>query len=272
MEGFESDAVPDAKGDDSPRATVVRRWLLLSAVLASVAVVPYTYSIVKQRARADQPVSELVSELSQNVLVETLISWGLIMVGLGLRTSLGLGVTMLNDWPPVDDQARRRVRNTITLAIILGLALGIILAIADYFVEPMMPKPRRPLSAPPAWTGILASVGAGIQEEIWLRLGIMTLLVWLGTRIIRRRPPASGVVWTANVLAAALFGAIHIPQAVVFIGPSALVMAYALLGNGVPGVVLGWLYWRRGLVAAMVCHFAADFLLKGVLPLLGMST
>jgi membrane protease YdiL (CAAX protease family) len=72
-------------------------------------------------------------------------------------------------------------------------------------------------------------------------------------------------------LAAALFGAIHIPQAVVLLEPSRLVVAYALLGNGVPGIVLGWLYWRRGLVAAMVCHFAADFLLKAVLPLLGIA-
>ena len=73
------------------------------------------------------------------------------------------------------------------------------------------------------------------------------------------------------MLAAALFGAVHIPQAVVLVGPSALVVAFALLGNGVPGVVFGWLYWRRGLVAAMVCHSAADFLLKAVLPLLGIG-
>ena len=40
---------------------------------------------------------------------------------------------------------------------------------------------------------------------------------------------------------------------------------------GVPCVVFGWLYWRRGLVAAMVSHFAADFLLKAVLPMMGIG-
>ncbi len=29
-------------------------------------------------------------------------------------------------------------------------------------------------------------------------MGIMALFVWLGTGIVRRVPPTSGVVWTAN--------------------------------------------------------------------------
>ena len=43
------------------------------------------------------------------------------------------------------------------------------------------------------------------------------------------------------------------------------------LGNGIPGVIFGWLYWRRGLVAAMTAEAAADVLTKAVLPLLGMG-
>jgi hypothetical protein len=109
------------------------------------------------------------------------------------------------------------------------------------------------------------------QEEIWLRLGIMTTLVWVGTLIVRRIPPASGVVCTANVLAAVLFGAMHIPHGVALLRLNATLVAFALLGNGVPGVVFRWLYWRHGLVAAMISHFAADFLLKAVLPLLGLA-
>ena len=36
-------------------------------------------------------------------------------------------------------------------------------------------------------------------------------------------------------------------------------------------MVFGWLYWRHGLVTAMICHFAADFVLKFALPLMGMD-
>jgi hypothetical protein len=32
----------------------------------------------------------------------------------------------------------------------------------------------------------------------------------------------------------------------------------ALVLNGLPGLVLGWIYWYRGLEAAVVAHLAAD--------------
>jgi membrane protease YdiL (CAAX protease family) len=89
----------------------------------------------------------------------------------------------------------------------------------------------------------------------------MTLLVWLGTLFINRKPPSPIVIWTANVLAALLFGALHLPQAAVFLSLTAPVVALTLAGNGVPGIVFGWLFWRRGLVAAMVAHFSADLVL-----------
>jgi hypothetical protein len=31
--------------------------------------------------------------------------------------------------------------------------------------------------------------------------------------------------------------------------------------NGIAGLVFGWLYWRNGLVAAMVAHTSADVVL-----------
>jgi membrane protease YdiL (CAAX protease family) len=271
VEHSESAVIPEATRDQSRQTQIMRRSLLLAAVLASICVVPYTYSFMKQRARELQPASALISDLAANVLIEVLISWGLILLGMRARRSLGLDAALLKDWPPADDRAWRRVRNSITLAFVLGLGLGLILAIADYFVEPMMPKPRRPLPTPPPWTGLLASVGAGIQEELWMRLGMMTFLVWLRTRIVRRTPPRSAVVWTANAFAALLFGALHVPQALVLVGPSAIVVAFTLIGNGVPGMVFGWLYWPFGMIAAMVCHFSADLLLKAILPLLGIA-
>jgi hypothetical protein len=109
------------------------------------------------------------------------------------------------------------------------------------------------------------------REQSTGELILMTFLVWLGTRMARWTTPASAIVWMANVPAAILFGALHLPQAFVLVGINTTLVAFTLLGNGVPGAVFGWLYWRRGLVATMVSHFAADLLLKGVLPLLGLA-
>ncbi len=79
------------------------------------------------------------------------------------------------------------------------------------------------------------------------------------------------MVWAGNLLAALLFGAAHLPQAAQFYGFSGPIAVHTLLLNAIPGVVFGWLYWRRGLVAAMVAHGVADVVLKAVLPLLGLT-
>jgi hypothetical protein len=139
--------------------------------------------------------------------------------------------------------------------------------VAVLIVDPLMPSPPRPLTHPPAWEGLLASVGAGIREELWLRLGAMTLLVWLGARLTRPGEPSPAVVWVANGIAAALFAAIHLPQASALFGLGAPVLAVVFAGNGLPGLAFGWLYWRRGLLAAMAAHGAADIVMKVVLPL-----
>ena len=45
----------------------------------------------------------------------------------------------------------------------------------------------------------------------------------------------------------------------------------ALVLNGIGGIVFGWLYWKRGLLAAVLAHFSADVVLHVVVPLLGTS-
>lgn len=270
MDPTELDDVGKPKASDASLVKAAA-FLLLAAVLGSLAMIPYEQSIARRLERAEKPAGERIMRITQDVLTSGLVSLGLIVLGLRLRNSLGVGISLLNDWPTADADARRRVRNTIALAVAIGIGMDVIVATVSYFVEPMLPKPRVPLANPPAWAGFLASIGAGIQEEIWMRLGIMTLFVWIGSGIVRRKPPASGVVWSANVLAAILFGAIHLPQAAIFFGLSGPIVAYTILGNAVPGILLGWLYWRHGLVAAMIAHFAGDCVLHGVVPLLGLG-
>jgi membrane protease YdiL (CAAX protease family) len=61
-------------------------------------------------------------------------------------------------------------------------------------------------------------------------------------------------MWTANVLAALLFGALHLPFTATIVAITPALVARALLLNGLAGVIFGWLYWRRSLEAAMVAH------------------
>ena len=101
-----------------------------------------------------------------------------------------------------------------------------------------------------------------------MRLGLMTLLVWVGAQLTRTSAPRPVVVWTAIVITALLFGAGHLPTTAAMLPLTPLVIARALLLNGIGGIVFGWLYWKRGLLAAMLAHFSADVVLHVVTPLL----
>jgi membrane protease YdiL (CAAX protease family) len=122
---------------------------------------------------------------------------------------------------------------------------------------------------PAAWKGLLASFYGGINEEILLRLFLMSLLAWLGG-FIRKTPdgrPTIAILWIANILAAVIFGLGHLPATSLLFPLTTLVILGAVVLNGIAGVAFGYLYFRHGLESAMLAHFSADILLHVLLAL-----
>jgi membrane protease YdiL (CAAX protease family) len=113
---------------------------------------------------------------------------------------------------------------------------------------------------------LAAVLYGGITEEIFMRWGLMTLLVWSGWRFLQKSSgqPSSGVVWAAIVVSAAIFGAGHLPTTRILLGHlTGIAIASVIAGGAVFGVVVGYLYWRYGLEAAMVCHAVSHLLAYG---------
>lgn len=98
----------------------------------------------------------------------------------------------------------------------------------------------------------------------------MSALAWLLGKVWPGEGglPSAGAMWTANVLAAVLFGLGHLPATAALVALTPLVVLRAIVLNGVVGVACGWLYWRQGLEMAMGAHFSADIVLHVLLPLL----
>jgi membrane protease YdiL (CAAX protease family) len=211
--------------------------------------------------------------LAISVVVELFSSAAAIGVGLGIGPRVNLGKLFLPDESTGQPSAARRFWITIGEPLALGVTLGAIVGAFAWNVDSAVAGREHTLTMPTPWEGLLGSIGAGIREEIWLRLGFMTFLVWLGAVLVRLlsqqkgEPPAT-VVWIANLLAALLFAAIHLPQTQAILGLSTGTLLLVFYGNGLPGLVFGWLYWRRGLVAAMLAHFGLDLVLKVFIPLL----
>lgn len=100
----------------------------------------------------------------------------------------------------------------------------------------------------------------GILEEISVRFGFMTFIVWLVSKISKNLSPTS--YWIGIIVAALIFAAGHLPIATMAVeNPTTSLYAYIILGNSVGGLVFGWLYWKKGLEAAMIGHIFAHLVM-----------
>jgi membrane protease YdiL (CAAX protease family) len=201
----------------------------------------------------------------------------LIFGGLFFAARVGLGA-------PILERAIRgeaiadRVRAILPLSITLGVVVTLIVLALEFLVfQPAMLRELGNVadslnlrtSQPAAWKGFLASFYGGITEELLLRLFAMSFLAWLGHFFSTTTDgkPTSAVFWAANILAAVLFGLGHLPATSVLVPLTPLVITRAIILNGLIGLACGWLYWKRGLEAAIVSHFSADIVLHVLLAL-----
>jgi hypothetical protein len=77
----------------------------------------------------------------------------------------------------------------------------------------------------------------GITEEIFLRFGWMTLIVWVGSKISKQTKPA--IDWMEIVLSALLFAIGHLPVVYHTLEvPSTTLLTYVLLGNTMGGLII----------------------------------
>ncbi|HET9914604.1 MAG TPA: CPBP family intramembrane glutamic endopeptidase [Anaerolineales bacterium] len=251
--------------------------LWIATILATLAVLPYTLELqssVLTEANIPMSLSALIAlQMIQNAILMAIMIFG----GMFFASRVGLGTPILDSvtrGEPIAD----KVRAILPLSIILGvIGTLIILGLEFFYFLPSMLKElgdtasalNLQTSQPAAWKGLLASFYGGIAEEIQLRLLVMSFFVWLGRFISKTMDgkPTAAVVWIANILAAVLFGLGHLPTIALLVPLTPIVIARAVVLNGLLGIVFGWLYWKRGLEAAMISHFSADIVLHVLLAL-----
>jgi hypothetical protein len=247
--------------------------LLAACIVGLVAIVPYSLALQNQAAiaglvaRAGMPLWMVIAlQLAPQAVLFAFAIW----VGLSFAGSVGLGLPLL--------EARLRgqkigegLRRILPVSIILGVVLGLLIIALDVFVfQPALGSQVAGTALAgqsavrgAAWRGFLASFYGGINEEVLLRLCVMSFLVWLG-RFVSKTPegkPTTGVIWIANILAAVLFGWGHLPATAAILPLTPLVVTRAIVLNGLGGVGFGYLYSKHGLESAMLSHFSADIIL-----------
>ncbi|MGA9532353.1 MAG: CPBP family intramembrane glutamic endopeptidase [Anaerolineales bacterium] len=243
--------------------------LLAAAAIGSAAVFPYALAVggIDPASLPAPYAVVLLASMAQTTLLAALA----IAIGMWLGHKVGLGVPMLSDLLWRRPGAGQRLLRAAFLAVPVGaLAAALVLLLDGFVFRSVALQLSQAVGpqGPTSWSGLLASFYGGIVEELLLRFGVMTFLAWLLVRVARTGKLVAWQLWTANGLAAVLFGLGHLPTTAALVPLTAAVVLRAVVLNGIPGVAFGWLYWRDGLLAAMIAHFSADIVLHFLVPAL----
>lgn len=192
-----------------------------------------------------------LASLAQSAVLLALAVWAGVALApeVGLRAPASEAAVTARPLAPA-------LRPQLLPGLIAGVAGGMLLfAVVRYAPAALVEVQER--FAPPLLARMLYG---GITEELLLRWGVMTTLVWLAWRLLQRRrgTPRPGYIWLAIVASALLFGAGHLPAAAMLVGRLSVdIVVFVVAANTAFGVLFGYLFWRHGLEAAMIAHGTA---------------
>lgn len=210
------------------------------------------------------PATQWVRQIPIAILLAPLV----IRAAQFLSARAGLGLPFLEGWlggSPVWQRLPRAVSLSFIVAIVSSLLIvgvGPLIIMVDRGVSGV-PVRLAELAAsyPGWWRGLLASVEAGIDEELFYRYFLLSLVVWLLGWIRKGGGLSRGAsIWIAIVATGTLFGWVHIDDLIGTGRHSAFNLVAITVLNGGIGMVLGWICWKYGLESAMLTHFLIDAL------------
>jgi len=159
-----------------------------------------------------------------------------------------------------------KLRPQILPGVIAGLASGVAIVATwvvakPFFSAEFITRAEDFNKFMPAITRFLYG---GFTEELLLRWGFMTFLVWGLWRLFQKGEgtPKAFYLVAAIFVSALAFGAGHLPLASMLAGGLTVpLVIYVITANSIFGIAAGFLYWRRGLEAAIIAHMSVHVVL-----------
>lgn len=241
--------------------------LLIASILGIIAVIPYTLTLEGGLPNIQVPLYVL---LTAQIIQSTILFAITIFIGLILAKKVGFGLPILEGLLE-GKEVKNYLKSILPISIILGIIAGVLIIGLDNLFSYLgaVINVSQTQLIPPAWQGFLASFYGGINEELLLRLFVMTLLVYVFFKIKKTstgKPTKIGI-WLSIILAAIIFGIGHLPAVAGITALTPILIIRTIVLNSVGGIIFGWLYWKNGLESAMIAHFSADIVLH-VIPAL----
>ena len=148
---------------------------------------------------------------------------------------------------------------------IFGISILIPVAAVPFII--LINQNIDPQGCQSTWKLILASIDAGVQEELFSRLFLVTGLAWLGSLIWHEADgrPTPAILWIAILLSALAFGWAHIDDKLSIPGAAPGDIVLLMLVTTILGMIFGVLYWKLGIECAVLAHFTFDAIASGLI-------
>jgi hypothetical protein len=141
-----------------------------------------------------------------------------------------------------------------------GVLSGVCLSLLGLVFNPILPTEFKELGESLQPTLAARFLYGGLTEEILMRFGLMTLIIWLFSLVLKET--TSAAYWIGIIMAAIVFAIGHFPVAYQAVdNPTTALLSYILIGNSIGGIVFGWLYWKKGLESAFIAHIFAHVIM-----------
>ena len=163
-----------------------------------------------------------------------------------------------------------KISTIVKSGVIGGIIAGILLTLIGFIYYPILPQEFIELGEKLKPGLAVRFLYGGFTEELLMRFGLMTFVVWLSSKIFNTLN--SKIYWSGILIAAVIFALGHFPIAFQTVeSPSNILLSYILIGNSIGGIIFGWLYWKKGLESAFIAHIFAHVIMLIGEPLLNMN-
>ena len=246
----------DLRGSVRPSNLVLFAWLMAASVIAIVAMIPallFLLDPTRPTPFTDESVNRVPFVIGFT-FVNIVLSAVAIAVGLRLEPTVGLGVPLLRRWLAGNEGVSRLTARMLVRCLALAFGLAALVLGCGVAFRTQLPALPPNFVFPPIWQGILMMLGAAVREEILFRLFALNFFTWIGMKAFRQQSATPFMIWVANVLVALLFAWMHLIPAAALLDLNAIATGAAVALATLAGALLGWVYWRHGLLMAMFTH------------------
>ena len=242
------------------------RWqvsvtVLILFVIGSINNIPFSREVKRLSIEAGNTKINLNESIFTDLTtigVSSLIL-GVILVFIGLwvssRTNLGAPlIARFFSKKPINEIIKidAVISSVFLAAIVAFILLGLFEIQKEFYpITHKLSRPTKPFYA-------IVSFSAGITEEIMFRLGLMSLII-TGIQFLKKIEfPSNKMVWTGILISALFFGLIHLPLSKNFVELTPFTIGVTMIGNLITGTTFGWIFWKRGLLVAILSHIIFD--------------